>query len=297
MLPNGLASAAGPDAGADDNLQERLLNPQSDIQRYEWRQVPRPVANGHMVIAIGDVHGRADLLTALLEAVAEDVARLKPEQVTAIMLGDLIDRGPSSLEVLGLAMGGLGAFTKRPVKDVCLVGNHDYWLRQAVDGSLEDEDLRFWGANGGEATWRSFGITRVVGARDMIMQTRRRLPDPVLDFVMSMSVTYRVDDYLFVHAGIDPRQPLNNQTLKTLCWIRDPFLNPEVWPFELTVVHGHTVEWNHGEPLVHGHRIGIDTGAVNTGVLTALEINSGQMRFVQAWDERALEEERRRHHG
>ncbi|WP_226893876.1 metallophosphoesterase [Nisaea sediminum] len=296
-MPNGLASAAGPDAGADDNLQERLLNPQSDIQRYEWRQVPRPVANGHMVIAIGDVHGRADLLTALLEAVAEDVARLKPEQVTAIMLGDLIDRGPSSLEVLGLAMGGLGAFTKRPVKDVCLVGNHDYWLRQAVDGSLEDEDLRFWGANGGEATWRSFGITRVVGARDMIMQTRRRLPDPVLDFVMSMSVTYRVDDYLFVHAGIDPRQPLNNQTLKTLCWIRDPFLNPEVWPFELTVVHGHTVEWNHGEPLVHGHRIGIDTGAVNTGVLTALEINSGQMRFVQAWDERALEEERRRHHG
>jgi serine/threonine protein phosphatase 1 len=57
------------------------------------------------------------------------------------------------------------------------------------------------------------------------------------------------------------------------------------------------VEWNHGEPLVHPHRIGIDTGAVNTGVLTALEINSGQMRFVQAWDERALEEERRRHHG
>ena len=297
MLPNGLACAAGPDAGADHNLQERLLNPQSDIQRYEWRQVPRPVANGHMVIAIGDVHGRADLMTALLEAVAEDVARLKPEQVTAIMLGDLIDRGPNSLEVLGLAMGGLGAFTKRPVKDVCLIGNHDYWLRQAVDGSLEDEDLRFWGANGGEATWRSFGITRVVGARDMIMQTRRRLPDPVLEFVMSMSVTYRVDDYLFVHAGIDPRQPLNNQTLKTLCWIRDPFLHPEVWPFELTVVHGHTVEWNHGEPLVHPHRIGIDTGAVNTGVLTALEINSGQMRFVQAWDERALEEERRRHHG
>lgn len=294
MLPNGLAYAAGPVAGADHNLQERLLNPQSEIHRYEWREVPRPVANGHMVICIGDVHGRADLLTALLEALAEDVARLKPEQVTAILLGDLIDRGPNSLEVLGLAMGGLGAFTKRPVKDVCLLGNHDYWLRQAVDGSLQDDDLRFWGANGGEATWRSFGITRVVGARDMVMQTRRRLPDPVLEFVMSMSVTYRVDDYLFVHAGIDPRQPLNNQTLKTLCWIRDPFLNPEVWPFELTVVHGHTVEWNHGEPLVHGHRIGIDTGAVNTGVLTALEINSGQMRFVQAWDERALEEERRR---
>ncbi|WP_420403737.1 metallophosphoesterase family protein [Nisaea sp.] len=294
MLPNGQSRGAGPDDGADHNLQERLLNPQSEIHRYEWREVPRPVANGHMVIAIGDVHGRADLLTALFEAVAEDIARLKPEQVTAILIGDLIDRGPNSLEVLGLAMGGLGAFTKRPVKDVCLIGNHDYWLRQAVDGSLDDDDLRFWGANGGEATWRSFGITRVVGARDMILQTRRRLPDPVLEFILSMSVTYRVDDYLFVHAGIDPRQPLNNQTLKTLCWIRDPFLNPEIWPFELTVVHGHTVEWNHGEPLVHDHRIGIDTGAVNTGVLTALEINSGQMRFVQAWDARALEEERRR---
>ncbi|WP_323797131.1 metallophosphoesterase [Nisaea sp.] len=275
-------------------MPESQLDSQLEIRRYEWREVPRQVSNGHMVVAIGDVHGRADLLTALYGAIAEDVARLKPERVTAILLGDLIDRGPDSLEVLGLALGGLSAFTKKPVEDICLVGNHDYWLRQAVDGTLEDEDLRFWGANGGEETWHSLGISRLVGARDMIMQTRRRLPEPVLDFIRNMSVTYRVDDYLFVHAGIDPRQPLNAQTLKTLCWIRDPFLHPDVWPFELTVVHGHTVEWNHGEPLVHDHRIGIDTGAVNTGVLTALEINSSQMRFVQVWDEKALEEDRRR---
>lgn len=275
-------------------MPESPLNTQCEIRRYEWREVPRPVGNGHMVVAIGDVHGRADLLTALYEALAEDVARMKPERVTAILLGDLIDRGPNSLEVLGLALGGLGAFTKRPVEDICLIGNHDYWLRQAVDGTLQDDDLRFWGSNGGEATWRSFGISRLVGARDMVMQVRRRLPEPVQKFILSMSASYRVDDYLFVHAGIDPRQPLNAQTLKTLCWIRDPFLHPEIWPYELTVVHGHTVEWNHGEPLVHDHRIGIDSGAVNTGVLSALVINSGQMRFVQAWDEDALAEEDRR---
>ena len=273
---------------------ERPLSKHCEIRRYKWRKARRQINDGHMVVAIGDVHGRADLLTDLFEALAEDIARLKPERVTAILLGDLIDRGPDSLEVLGLALGGLSAFTKRPVEDICLLGNHDYWLRLAVDGTLKNDDLRLWGSNGGEATWRSLGISRLVGARDTIMQTRRRLSKPAQDFIISMSVSYRVGDYLFVHAGIDPRQPLNAQTLKTLCWIRDPFLNPEVWPFEFTVVHGHTVEWQNGEPEIHDHRIGIDTGAVNTGVLTALEINAGQIRFIQAWDDNAVEEDRQR---
>lgn len=254
----------------------------------------RPVENGHVVVAVGDVHGRADLLTALFEALAEDVARLKPARVTAVLLGDLIDRGPQSLEALGLAMGGLGAFTRAAVDDVCLCGNHDGWLRQAIEGTLSDDEMRFWGANGGEATWRSFGVGRAIGARDLCMQIRGRLPAELLDFVGAMRLTHRVGDYLFAHAGIDPRKPLAAQTAETVCWIRGPFLTPEVWPFELTVVHGHTIEWTHGEPAVHAHRIGIDTGAVKTGVLTAIEINSGQMRFVQAWDAAAVAEERRR---
>ena len=98
-----------------------------------------------------------------------------------------------------------------------------------------------------------------------------------------LEVSIRIGDWVFVHGGLDPRRPFEDQPEDTVLWIRDPFLEPEDgWPFEVVVVHGHTPEDPYEEPTVAKHRINLDTGAVFTGVLTALQMRNDKMRFVRA---------------
>lgn len=253
------------------------------IKRHPWRANPRPLPDGnHAVAAIGDVHGRADLLDALYDALAEEVARLKPAHTTCILIGDVIDRGPDSLDCLGLAADGLAARARGEVEDITLLGNHDVWMRRALDGSLTESDLNVWGLNGGTETWESFGLKSAISARDVCEGVQNALPDEIKSFVQAMPLCHRVGNLMFVHAGLDPRRPLDAQDPEAMIWIRSPFLDADDWPFEVLVVHGHTIDIpRHGEPEVFVHRIGIDTGAVHSGMLTAVLFAGDRMRFVQ----------------
>lgn len=251
------------------------------IRRTAWRENPRPLPEGSLVAAIGDVHGCAGHLDAMYRALARDVVRLSPRETCCVLLGDLIDRGPHSLRCLELAADGLASrVPDRPVRDVVLTGNHDEWLVQAVRGELSRREAEVWALNGGTETWRDFGIVRPTSVQQLVDGIRGRLPQCVLDLLARMVVMWRKEDLVFAHAGVDPRYGLEEQTRASLMWIRTPFLEAQRWPFPFMVVHGHTIEQPYGEPVIHPHRIGIDTGAVVTGVLTCVEFWGSRLRFV-----------------
>lgn len=255
------------------------------IERGPWREAPKAADTDHFITAIGDVHGRADLLEPLLEALAEDAVGPGIERASCIFLGDIVDRGPDIVNALGLAAGGLGMFIgdRLPVEDVLILGNHDAWLRAALDDQLSADELDLWRANGGVETWAAFGIAAYQRPDAIVDALRRSVPMIVQDAVRAMVPAHRIGDWMFVHAGLDPRRALEDQPPEVVCWIRDAFLYPEEpWPFPVVVVHGHTPEEPFERPTVARHRINLDTGAYFTGVLTALELRNDRMRFVQA---------------
>ncbi len=255
------------------------------IERGDWTPAPKPLHTDHLVCAIGDVHGRADLLDPLLAALAEDARVPGVAHATCIFLGDLIDRGEQSWEALGLAAGGLDAYLgdRMPVDDVLLVGNHDAWLKAAFEDRLTPEMVEQWAANGGGRTWRSLKLPPFTPAQAIAGALRAAVPEFVQDSVRGMRGSRRIGDYVFVHAGLDPRRAIDDQPLEVLTWIREPFLHPaDPWPFEVVVIHGHSPEEPFERPTVARHRINLDTGAVFTGVLTAIEMRNDRYRFVQA---------------
>lgn len=255
------------------------------ISRGEWMDAPKPAAADHLISAIGDVHGRADLLEALMEALAEDTSGPGVERVTNIFLGDLIDRGPAVRDTLGLAAGGLAMFCngRVPVEDVLLLGNHDVWLKAALEERLHMDQLHVWSANGAVETWHDFAVAASDRPDRIVDTLRRNMPEIVTEAVERMVAMHRIGDWVFVHAGLDPHRPLDNQPLEVVTWIRQAFLEPsDGWPFDVVVVHGHTPESPYEEPTVRKHRINLDTGAFFTGVLTAIQIRNDRMRFIQA---------------
>jgi serine/threonine protein phosphatase 1 len=256
------------------------------IERGEWQHAPKPLHTDHLICAIGDVHGRADLLDPLLAALADDARVPGVAHATCIFLGDLIDRGEQSFQTLGLAAGGLAAYLgdRMPVEDVLLLGNHDAWLKAAFEDRLTAELAELWAANGGQRTWRSLKVPPLTPLQGLGPALRAGVPQFVQDAVRGMRPSRRIGDYLFVHAGVDPRRPLDDQPEEVVTWIRDPFLHPEDhhWPFEVFVIHGHTPEEPFERPTVEKHRINLDTAAVFTGVLTAIEMRNDRYRFVQA---------------
>ena len=212
-------------------------------RRTAWRDNPRPVPEGLLVTAVGDVHGCSDHLATMYRALARDVEDLAPKETCCILLGDLIDRGPGSLESLMLAADGLAAqVSTGTVRDVALVGNHDDWLVRAVFGNLTHHDAMLWARNGGIATWQDLGIRGPGSVDRLVREIRDRLPGPVRDLLAAMVPVHRIGDLVFAHAGVDPRVPFEKQCRESLMWIRAPFLEPDHWPFPFLVVHGHTVE-------------------------------------------------------
>ena len=234
--------------------------------------VPR-VGEDTLVYAIGDIHGRADLLERLLALIAADAAPRPQPRKLLVFLGDYVDRGGDSHRVLDvLAAGGDDGFQR-----VHLKGNHeDAMLRFLADPQFG----RWWiGPNmGGAATLRSYGIDAGQPVARVHGELRRRLPPAHRAFLEGLTLCHEEGDYLFVHAGIRPGVPLGRQTAEDMMWIRDEFLG---WQGALprTVVHGHSI---HPCPEVCRHRIGIDTGAWHFGVLTALALAGGERRFIQA---------------
>jgi serine/threonine protein phosphatase 1 len=235
---------------------------------------------GLRLYAIGDVHGRADLLADMHLRIARDLARRPAADWRVIHLGDYVDRGPDSVRALGLLLdyqrGGHADF---------LLGNHDRFLRDFMTGP-ESEDLDLWMLNGAAATLESFGAGALLGAASSDPRARARLCDELTaampaglpGFLAGLSLMLRFGDYAFVHAGVRPGVALEDQSEHDLVWIREPFLSSDE-DHGAVVVHGHTVV----EAVeVRSNRIGIDTGAVFTGNLTCLVLEEAERALLGA---------------
>jgi serine/threonine protein phosphatase 1 len=232
---------------------------------------------GRLLYAVGDIHGRSDLLRRLLDAIAADaVASGGAAAKMLVFLGDYVDRGPDSRGVVDILLTRLpDGFDAHFLK-----GNHEALLLGFPYGATP---LEHWRINGGDATMASYGVDierlLVSGASANAWRSAfaEALPSTHLAFFKTLELSLSVGDYLFVHAGLRPGVPLSAQGESDLIWIRGPFLD-HAGSFDQIVVHGHTPG---DEPVVRPNRIGIDTGAFFTGRLTALRLEASSRRFLQ----------------
>jgi serine/threonine protein phosphatase 1 len=234
------------------------------------------VPHGERVYAVGDVHGRLDLFEALHDAIEHEIAGAPRLTPTVILLGDLVDRGPGSAAVIAAAR----AWSERRQLHI-LFGNHEEMFLR----SLTDEDvLRQFLRHGGRQTLLSYGVSREAYASATLPEiqqlARKAVPIEDLEFIARFEDMVAVGDYLFVHAGIAPGVPIEEQKTADLRWIREPFLSHEE-DHGRVIVHGHTIA---PRPVVRGNRIGIDTGAYDSGRLTALVLEGTGRRFLEALD-------------
>ena len=233
------------------------------------------VPEGRRLYAIGDVHGRADLLEGLLERIDRDDRSRGGPQGTLIFLGDLVDRGPDSAQVIDRLITLRG---ERPDTRL-LVGNHEEVFLSVLGG--DTKALRFFTRMGGKETILSYGITPEAYAaadfEELAQMVDAAVPEAHRSFLKSFDDMIVEGDYVFVHAGIHPGVSLEEQRPSDLRWIRDPFLEAPP-PFEKVVIHGHTIFDNVVEL---SHRIGLDTGAYRSGTLTAMGFEGGERWILQ----------------
>lgn len=252
--------------------------------RWKRRQADAPASRelgapstkpGERIYAIGDIHGRYDLLRDLLVKIEEHNKSLPPAVAThLIVLGDMIDRGPQSAEVLKYLHG----VQSRTEGLVVLMGNHEEMMLRAMQ--KEPGMLRTWMRFGGSSTLRSLGLSLPTDETDPI-RFGRELADAVptqwVEWLKNLPLMARSGDYLFCHAGIRPGVNLRKQSRQDLLWIRNEFLDDEDSSEGVVVVHGHSIS---AEVEMRSHRIGIDTGAYKTGVLTALYLENRERAIL-----------------
>ena len=234
---------------------------------------------GELIYAVGDIHGRYDLLKGLLELILADwQPRAAARRPLLIFCGDYVDRGPQSAEVIE-AMVWLQR--RGDVQACFLKGNHEQALMRFLDNPT---DCAGWLRFGGVETLASYGVpapppddpAACFRARDQLLE---RMPSSHLRFMERLELMLVVGDYAFVHAGVQPGTGLKDQREEDLLWIRQEFLEDE-GPFEKVIVHGHS--WTDSQPQLHPHRIGIDTGAYATGVLSAVRLDGDDIGLIQA---------------
>lgn len=228
--------------------------------------------SGSRVYAIGDVHGRADLLHETLTRIDKHRDAYPIANALEIMLGDYIDRGPSSFDVIEMLSTRVGGGT------ICLKGNHEaFLLRFLKDPSIIDE----WQRCGGLETLVSYGLEpspnlSLEDQERLAASLADRLPEHHHNFLTALPLSFVLGDYFFVHAGVRPGVALSDQRAEDLLWIREDFLRYE-GSFGKVVVHGHTPV---REPEIRNNRINIDTGAFATGNLTCAVFEDDQILFL-----------------
>lgn len=217
-----------------------------------------------LIYAIGDIHGRADLLARLLPALKEDVRRRRDEgreRPLVVFLGDYVDKGPQSRVVIDMLLEFTGDTDFEPR---FLLGNHEETLLDFLAGRIRG---RTWAEHGGDATLRSYGV-HLAGEADWAdarERLRQAVPPAHLRFLENLELMIEADDLLFVHAGIRPGVPLDQQTTRDLLWIRSDFLKAPVTA-DRFIVHGHTPRDNvYGAP----GRLCLDSAAYMSGRLSA----------------------------
>ena len=229
---------------------------------------PTVVPADTVVYAIGDIHGCPDLLDTLHGRILDHAAALGVSRKVVVYLGDYVDRGQDSRGVIDMLIKGpLPGF-----ESVFLKGNHeDAMLKFLSDSSIGPG----WMGFGGDMTLLSYGVdpqslpaAQTDGLAFMQGQLVKNLPTSHKQFLENLVLSHSEGDYFFAHAGVRPGVPLDGQRPEDLIWIRDAFLEC-AQPFGKVVVHGHSIRL---EPEFRRNRIGIDTGAVFTGVLTCLAL-------------------------
>lgn len=278
--------SSGPNQGV---VGRRLLNffrrlffkPKRQVARVEPSRVRGPekgarVPDGQRVYVVGDIHGRLDLLQKMVQSIEADSQTGTPgTEKVIVFLGDYIDRGPHSREVIDfLLQPSLPGFSV-----ICLRGNHE----AEMDAFLAEPNPNHgWLVHGGEATIASYQIRaansisaqkKVLDLKNLLVQT---MPEAHKKFFLTLKDCYELGDYLFVHAGVRPGVALNMQNPNDFLWIRDPFLTSYSYHGRV-VVHGHTVT---ERPISLPNRIGIDTGAWLSNRLTCLVLEGETRRFL-----------------
>lgn len=235
------------------------------------------VPPGERVYAIGDVHGRLDLLVSLAEAIEHDNAARGAADSTVVFLGDLVDRGPDSAGVIAAARMWAA---QRKVRFIA--GNHEEMFLDSLD---DLEQLRHFLRYGGRETVLSYPIapeeytsSEIGTVQEMMLE---RVPREDIEFLRGFEDVIVIGDYVFVHAGIAPGVALDDQRRSHLRWIREPFLSHED-DFGFVVVHGHTIT---RDVEVLPNRIGIDTGAYDSGRLTALCLEGTERWLIETRDD------------
>lgn len=231
------------------------------------------IPEGHRLYVIGDIHGRADLLQRVLARIRTDASERAGVEIIYVFLGDYIDRGPASREVLQT----LVALSEQQ-HVVCLRGNHEAFLLEFLTRPVL---LQHWSRYGALPTLMSYGLRPSMqpGAdecAEIASSLQKAIPQAHLDFLGKLPVSMTFGDFFFVHAGIRPHVALNEQNEEDLLWIREEFLLHR-GAFEKVIVHGHSPVL---EPEVLPNRINIDTGAYATGRLTCLVIEANGVRFI-----------------
>ncbi|MHA1536701.1 MAG: metallophosphoesterase family protein [Alphaproteobacteria bacterium] len=236
------------------------------------------VPSGSRVYAVGDIHGRADLLEILHALVLEDARKHPAGRRVIVYLGDYVDRGLHTREVIDMLLAPpLDGFER-----VCLKGNHEAMMLDFLGDAAAGPG---WMELGGKATLLSYGVgveggfTAAKGMKQAQSQLREKLPQAHLALLDALPLTHVEGDYLFVHAGVRPGLAIEKQVEQDLIWIREPFLSSTADHGKI-VVHGHTIAGS--RPSVSQRRIGIDTAAYATGVLSCLVLSGEERGFVVA---------------
>lgn len=243
----------------------------------DLNEVESPEAEGATrVYAVGDIHGRLDLLETMERLITADLDAHPSDRPVLCFLGDYVDRGPASCQVVAR----LSRNAKATIPRVYLKGNHEDRMLDFLDDPATHGPpwLRF----GGREALASYGVAlREPAQEDSWTRLRNDLlavmPASHVAFLRELLLAFRWQNYLFVHAGLDPTRPLHAQLGHDLMWIREPFLSSDC-DWGVTVVHGHVVV---SEPVFRPNRVGVDTGAYASGRLTCLVAERACMRLLQ----------------
>jgi serine/threonine protein phosphatase 1 len=229
--------------------------------------------DGVRIYAIGDIHGRSDLLQQLFTVIDSDVRNAKPERAIEVFLGDYVDRGPDSRGVLDLLIK-----RSQSHETVCMKGNHEAFMLEVLK---EPAKLQDWKQFGGLLTLTSYGVRPTMNPTadeqlKLIGALREAVPAAHVEFMQNLSSSFTCGDFYFVHAGVKPGIPLEKQREEDQFWIREEFLSSED-DFGKYVVHGHTPV---SVPDIRPNRINIDTGAYATGNLTLLTMQGDSLMAI-----------------
>lgn len=234
------------------------------------------VPDGHIVYAIGDIHGQCEELVALQKRILRNLDSVGADRksVTIVYLGDYIDRGPDSSGVIDAILSPLAS----DIDHICLLGNHEAAMLDFMTDPLAHAEWLEWG---GLETLASYGLRLGAGrGRDAVLALadglRQQLPAAHRQFLENLVPLVEIGDYAFVHAGVRPGRPLAEQSREDLLWIRDEFLSSRRWHGRM-IVHGHTIV---PAPQFHRNRIALDTGAYATGLLSCLRLQGEERRIL-----------------